>query len=690
LRSWDECGDGSDAVETTKYGNTSIMASPARALQDCNTLLSAERIAEFDKMIADFPLVLFAIHNARCTYAAQRRFRDLELCFQEFHLDDSTWAYFQCKHPNEIVNNAIMHSYVYMGGEFLGNGFKLLDPAVYQAPFQLYTTETLRQKAQAAGVKTCVEKCESYLGTGEREELERAIATTPVVLYGWNGCPCTNIARKRFMAKGLCFLENVWSDPQDRRQQFLNCKYGKEHHSFVWIGGKFLGNGFDMADDKLDQATFESKVNAAGGVYACQQAGDRNLWNEPLKSCTQANDGTTTGWTRSGSCVWEPSDGGYHQVCVTMSQKFLEQSAKHDANDLSSVVNEGGHWCICAWAWASAVQRDPEGKEGIVLDCERTNGRLRNVYGMFIDEDKLIHSPSGAGYRAYEALQAVNEVCGEAGNPASGTMQRPPEAPATEAPAPATEAPTEAPVPATEAPTEPPAPIPAPAPAPAKEEVTAPEEKPAATPEEKPAVPAPEMKSESAPPQVEVSFKIENLKLAKLDETQKESIKASAKTTIAKAAGVMEKDVEILLSAGSVKVTAVIKSEKIENLEPAAAKKLETEMEGSRGKAVAEAVLEEVKKIPDIEKAVEVSGMELSVTAPTVDVPKMAGKTEEKEEEKKEEEKKEEEKKEEAPAGPPENQESASEAHRAWSGILVPVLASLFLGVVAALPVPQL
>merc|ERR1712146_851392 len=91
----------------------------------------------------------------------------------------------------------------------------------------------------------------------------------------------------------------------------------------------------------------------------CIKEGDKSLNHKQLKPCTQSNDGTTTGWTRSGSCNWDPTDGGYHEVCVTMSDKFLAQSAKHDGNDLRSVVKSGGHWCICAWAFASAVTRDP-------------------------------------------------------------------------------------------------------------------------------------------------------------------------------------------------------------------------------------------------------------------------------------------------------------------------------------------
>jgi hypothetical protein len=94
-----------------------------------------------------------------------------------------------------------------------------------------------------------------------------------------------------------------------------------------------------------------------------------------------------------------------------MSQEFLEASARHDANDLSSVVQAGGHWCICAWAFASAVQRDPSKYEGITLDCDRTNAKLREVYEMHIASNTDLTSPSGASYKAKAALDAVNQLC---------------------------------------------------------------------------------------------------------------------------------------------------------------------------------------------------------------------------------------------------------------------------------------
>lgn len=103
-----------------------------------------------------------------------------------------------------------------------------------------------------------------------------------------------------------------------------------------------------------------------------------------------------------------------------MSDEFLRTSAAHDANDLSRVVHPGGHWCICAWAFASAVSRDPHGLEGIELDCGRTNRHLRAVYQAYIDAHQDLTSPSGARYKAQAALDRVNELCPPAEGGSSG------------------------------------------------------------------------------------------------------------------------------------------------------------------------------------------------------------------------------------------------------------------------------
>ena len=155
-----------------------------------------------------------------------------------------------------------------------------------------------------------------------------------------------------------------------------------------------MGDGF-AEERRLAQPAFSSMLGRAQARLTCQRKGDENLAGRPLQPCTQSNDGSTTGWTRTGSRNWDPSDSGYHEVCVTMGEQFLRASAQHDANDLSSVVSAGGHWCICAWAWASAVSRDPSRHEGITLDCDRTNLKLREVYESHIASGSDLHSRRG-------------------------------------------------------------------------------------------------------------------------------------------------------------------------------------------------------------------------------------------------------------------------------------------------------
>ena len=90
-----------------------------------------------------------------------------------------------------------------------------------------------------------------------------------------------------------------------------------------------------------------------------------------------------------------------------MDSQFLANSATMDGNDLSSVVGHGEHWCVCAWAFASAVDRDPTSIEGLQLKCDESNSKLREVYQHYIDEGEGLTGPTGNSYGPTEALAAV-------------------------------------------------------------------------------------------------------------------------------------------------------------------------------------------------------------------------------------------------------------------------------------------
>merc|ERR1740133_828123 len=137
----------------------------------------------------------------------------------------------------------MMHSYVYLGGKYLGNGFALTEAQMRPA--------RLTAKLQAAGARLeCSRDCDSLAPTEERAKLAQMLRQ-PLVMLGWAGCPCTNIARSRFESVGACYLQQVW--PTDTAPLY------------------------------------------------------KHLLAAPLKPCTQSNDGSTTGWARTGSCNWDPS-----------------------------------------------------------------------------------------------------------------------------------------------------------------------------------------------------------------------------------------------------------------------------------------------------------------------------------------------------------------------------------------------
>ena len=66
-----------------------------------------------------------------------------------------------------------------------------------------------------------------------------------------------------------------------------------------------------------------------------------------------------TGFYRDGCCNTGADDVGVHTVCVQVTEKFLEFSARI-GNDLStprpgfSGLQPGDRWCVCASRWQAA------------------------------------------------------------------------------------------------------------------------------------------------------------------------------------------------------------------------------------------------------------------------------------------------------------------------------------------------
>ncbi len=83
-----------------------------------------------------------------------------------------------------------------------------------------------------------------------------------------------------------------------------------------------------------------------------------NVFGEPLEACSYD---PLTGFYRTGCCDAGPEDLGRHQVCVLVTDDFLEFSQQR-GNDLSTPapqygfagLKQGDRWCLCVDRWVEA------------------------------------------------------------------------------------------------------------------------------------------------------------------------------------------------------------------------------------------------------------------------------------------------------------------------------------------------
>ena len=89
-------------------------------------------------------------------------------------------------------------------------------------------------------------------------------------------------------------------------------KTGPRRHAFTAVG---LGDGRDHARgvSVSTSGAFSGRGVAGLGAYG----GETSLIGTPLKPCSGPDQAEATGWDRSGSCAWDPTDSGYHEVRST-------------------------------------------------------------------------------------------------------------------------------------------------------------------------------------------------------------------------------------------------------------------------------------------------------------------------------------------------------------------------------------
>ena len=254
----------------------------------CAGILPAATVQQWEDAIASNPVVMIAISNRGCTNAANTRLQAAGVCYESIEIDGSAsspeWQYLQCMHPQDRMcpTCGFSHSYAWIGGAYIGNGFAIRDLPDNQ----------MTDRLVAAGASTdcgpSAATCAHHLNNAalEAAQIEQFVAN-PVMLFGWSRCPCTQIARERLTAAGVCFEEYTWDASTEPLMAYLNClnpwaagcplrgaagpgcSGGGEHHSFIYMDGQFIDNGFGFTTQRLPAARLEALTSGASAELSC-------------------------------------------------------------------------------------------------------------------------------------------------------------------------------------------------------------------------------------------------------------------------------------------------------------------------------------------------------------------------------------------------------------------------------------
>ena len=277
------CAVGNQQVRVTAAASTGpadlgfTVADP----DSCASLLPADQISQMQAVIDSNPVVMMGISNRGCTNAASARFQGDGTCLEYVEITDSQWTYLQCLHPQDLMcpTCGFSHSYAWIDGAYIGNGFAVRD----------MSPADMTERLTAAGAATTCGGCEAHLAGAAltAEQVDAMIANNPVMLFGWEGCPCTGIARQRLISAGICYEEFTWASSMEPLMDYLNCRHpwaagcpnrgssgqgcsgGGEHHSFIYIAEQFIDNGFGFSATVLPSSRLTALTTAAAAETTC-------------------------------------------------------------------------------------------------------------------------------------------------------------------------------------------------------------------------------------------------------------------------------------------------------------------------------------------------------------------------------------------------------------------------------------
>lgn len=306
-----------------------------------------------DKIIASTGpahILILANPAMRCTVSIKAAldskgmnytFKEFDTPFQYQKGASAVWDWLHCMYSDDETSGAIMHSYVFKGQHFQGNGF------------------TAAAKVQSGALTgTAQVPCKTRF-KDEADVLAhfQANADNKVLLFGWLSCPCTGYAQSRLAGGKICYEGRTWADPSSRLMAYLQCKEQKpEDHSFLYFRNaegswEFKGNGFQFAESAMSQHKLSALVKTSKAATNCRHANVKvNVYGTPLEEC-RANKGDLMGsWQDDGTC--SEQIGGVHEICI--EQLPADFSTETHQSAWSKERKDKRH-CVCVGAWSLYV-----------------------------------------------------------------------------------------------------------------------------------------------------------------------------------------------------------------------------------------------------------------------------------------------------------------------------------------------
>lgn len=354
-------------------------------------------------LIAELEGVLVvAIPKMRCTEAVKAALNAKGVSFKLMTFDgpfqytqgqSKVWDWLHCTYPDDKSGGNVMHSYVFLGDKFLGNGFVAADKVA---------NGELDAQLGSDLAKPCEER---FASQAKVIKQYMADAKNKVLVFGWIGCPCMGIVKGRLNEKNICYEGRHWADPSSPLMAYLQCREkDTESHSFIYFRSgnswNFAGNGFKFDKNAMSDEQLMEKVEGAGASTDCRHATVKvNVFGTDLEEC-QVGDDMSGSWMDDGTCSEEW--GGIHQVCIeALPADFSSETHQSPW----SKQRKGMRHCVCVGAWSlymTDAAKHAEGARSIMPHCKA-------IPETTLTTDYLGHWRDWNGYPA-SVLHGVKEL----------------------------------------------------------------------------------------------------------------------------------------------------------------------------------------------------------------------------------------------------------------------------------------